>query len=166
MEQDDAPAPRGLGTEGAAKVFCLTFGAILVSLLMALPVVTRRRGANEPLAVLSLDEISAAQALFREGDKDGDGAPDFGSLAELAKAGLLDPGLEDGLHRGYRFEVKPSPTDLSCWWARATPAHPNDQDARRFFTNQSGGLWWSYQDIPAPKGDGPEPPEGLTKDER
>jgi hypothetical protein len=57
---------------------------------------------NQEAAIESIKSIRAAQQKFREIHVGGR----YGSLKELADAGLIDQSLSDGRDRGYRFEIR------------------------------------------------------------
>jgi hypothetical protein len=81
--------------------------------------------SNQRSAVRTLERIATAQATFREHDRDGDGKLDYGTLAELTSATLVDATLGAGARQGYRFEVVPSANDPErAWMATASPTAP------------------------------------------
>src|SRR5690606_18663004 len=91
------------------------------------------------------------QTLFREGDKDGDGLLDYGTLAELSAANLIDPVLGSGIKQGYRFKVLVSPQDPEfLWMATAEPVQRPTTGDRCFAINQSGLIYFAQQPIPLP----------------
>src|SRR5262245_33825620 len=45
---------------------------------------------NEFFAITMLRSIATAETVFREGDKDGNGKRDYGTLAQLSQAKLVD----------------------------------------------------------------------------
>ncbi|MBX3466385.1 MAG: hypothetical protein KF878_05735 [Planctomycetes bacterium] len=103
-----------------------------------------RLHGNEAAAIGALKTINTAQVVFREGDKDGNGELDYGTLAQLAHARLIDEALGSGTKQGYRFEALPSPTTPEfLWMATATPVEPGRTGTRHFVTNHSGVIYYS-----------------------
>ncbi|MGE0706514.1 MAG: hypothetical protein AB7N76_17670 [Planctomycetota bacterium] len=98
-----------------------------------------RRRANESAAIGALRTLSSAQVLFREGDKDGNGAHDYAAtLAALGAAQLIDPVLAKGEKQGYRFALarwREAPG--LAWRATASPLDPS-QGRRHFAIDQRG----------------------------
>lgn len=95
-------------------------------------------------AIGALKTLATSQSLFREGDKEGDGELDYGSLAELKKAQLIDDVLGSGTKNGYRFECGASPkTPEFLWCATATPVDGVSKERRAFFVNQAGVIHYS-----------------------
>ncbi|MGE0712505.1 MAG: hypothetical protein AB7N76_01500 [Planctomycetota bacterium] len=99
--------------------------------------------STETDAAGALRTIASAQALFREGDKDGDGVLDYGTLSELVAAKLL-PDYYGGVFRRYRIACGPSRDQPeSCFWATAEPVSPGCfGNERSFGTNQVGVVAW------------------------
>lgn len=96
--------------------------------------------ANEALAYRSLRVLNLSQSLFREGDKEGDGNFDYGTLQELLDARLVDDRHASGTREGYVFETNYSPTTSEfLWYATARPVE--GLSGRSFFTNQRGTIW-------------------------
>lgn len=96
-------------------------------------------GASPSAAIGALKTITTSQAIFREGDKDGDGKLEYApSLADLARYELVDKVLGSGTKQGYLFEVnRGAATPELLWWATAdpiTPGHPS------YFVDQSGEI--------------------------
>lgn len=108
------------------------------------PFASVAREGNEAAAIGALKTLATCQAIFREGDKDQNNELDYGTLAQLAKAQLVDNVLGTGKKQGYVFECKPgkeSPEFL--WWATATPEKPGETGNRYFFMNQAGVIYYS-----------------------
>lgn len=103
-----------------------------------------RRHGNEAAALGALKTITTAQALFREGDKDGDGNFQYsGSLGALGKTQLIDEVLASGTKQGYRFELcAGSEAPEFLWMAVASPV---DGKGRHFVINQSGVIYYSNE---------------------
>lgn len=119
--------------------------AVVAGLVSAVPIPRERRHfGNEVSAIGALKTIGASQAIFREGDKERDGALDFGTLTELGATQLVDSILASGTKQGYRFTASPgleSP-DLT-WFATANPATPRVSGDRYFATNHSGVIFYT-----------------------
>ena len=95
-------------------------------------------------AIGALRTITAAQSLFREGDKDEDGVLDYGNLRELSEAQLIDLLLGSGKKQGYRFAVYPSSTTPEfLWFATAAPLEPGVTGERYFCTNHAGVTYYT-----------------------
>jgi hypothetical protein len=76
-------------------------------------------------AIGKLRGLNTSQTLFREGDKEGDGTLDYGTLVELSQTTLIDSVLGSGTYIGYRFECAPHRlTPEFLWSASATPMQP------------------------------------------
>jgi hypothetical protein len=103
------------------------------------------RGGHEPGAPIgALKTINTSQTLFREGDKEGDGALDYGTLEELSNTTLIDAVLGSGRKQGYVFQVRPSPqTPDFLWMAVANPEEPTVSGDRYFVTNQAGIIYYT-----------------------
>lgn len=86
-------------------------------------------GWGDPPRILR--HIDAAQTLFREGDKDGDGTLDYGTLSELLAQGLLGEPARTYLTRdqplaGYRYRIRVDPAQRPFHYlALAHPAEPD-----------------------------------------
>jgi hypothetical protein len=99
---------------------------------------------DEWRAVGALKSINASQTLFRENDKEGDELLDYGSLAELSSATLIDPVLGSGTKEGYVFQVRPSPTTGEfLWFATANPAGPATRGDKSYCTNHEGVIFYT-----------------------
>ncbi|MCO5171889.1 MAG: zinc ribbon domain-containing protein [Planctomycetes bacterium] len=96
---------------------------------------------NEAAAVAALRAVVAAQEAFRSSDPDRNGVADFGDLAQLGAAHLLDPGLVTGIHEGYQLEVAASRTEPRLRWiAVASPLTPGRTGDRFFAVNHAGAV--------------------------
>mgnify|MGYP001326400944 CR=1 FL=1 len=103
-----------------------------------------RKNGNEAGAIGSLKAISTAQRLFREGDKEGDGSYDYGSLSELSTAGLIDGYLGAGTKQGYNFVTQASTSSQQfVFWATADPAAQGSSGDKNFATNQAGVIYYT-----------------------
>jgi hypothetical protein len=102
-----------------------------------------RKNGNESAAIGALKTIGTSEAIFREGDKDGNGVLDYGSLELLSKTGLVDSVLGSGTKQGYVFSAHVSTkTPEFLWYATAFPATPGTTGDRYFFINQSGVIFY------------------------
>lgn len=131
--------------------FCV--GALVVGLLCMVGglavvlgprLVAGSKRENEEAAISGLRAIEVAQALFREGDRDRDGRPDFGDLQELKDAMCVGAVLGSGTKDGYVFQVAVSPTSPeSLWMATATPVAPGRTGDRYFMIDHQGVIDYS-----------------------
>lgn len=122
-------------------------------LALAREVLPGRPPGNESRAIGSLKAISAAQSLYREGDKDCDGVLDYGNLTQLGEASLIDSALASGTKQGYRFRSLPGPAPQFTWWAFAVPTRPGCTGDRAFYTNHTGVIFYTSSGSPiGPKG--------------
>jgi prepilin-type N-terminal cleavage/methylation domain-containing protein len=114
--------------------------AIIASLTgMLLPAAQDQRMArNAAEATGTLAEIRKAQAIFHGVDRDGDGVLEYAtSLQELVDAGLLDPGLQDGMRLGYGFETETRDAAVGYSY-RATALNQGQTGVRGFGGDASG----------------------------
>jgi Tfp pilus assembly protein PilE len=89
---------------GAIEIL-ITLTIISVIAAIAIPsLLASRRTTNEWKAKESLWDIATAQEQFRTLSTNTDRR--YGSLAELARAGLIDVELENGEKSGYKFTVE------------------------------------------------------------
>jgi hypothetical protein len=120
------------------------FAACVVTMLATDARRLRQKHENELSAKRALYTIADAQSIFREGDKDGNGALDYGTLAQLGKARLIDAALASGTKDGYLFEAGPSTsTSEYLWFAVANPEVPGVTGERYFATNYSAIIFYS-----------------------
>ena len=113
----------------------------------SLPAKPSSPALGEMRAIGMLKTISTCEALFREGDKDGDGDLDYGTLPELIKAKLLARSSID--RTGYRFTVCPgSKAREFLWMAVAEPVKLGKTGNRYFATNHAGVIYYSDKPIP------------------
>jgi hypothetical protein len=96
-----------------------------------------QREADEAAAIKALRALHARQRTFAATDADGDGVPDYGTLPELSRAGLLEgwewpPGLP--------LEVATATGGSGpVWAALASPRQPS-AGARWLFVDHTGAL--------------------------
>lgn len=102
--------------------------------------------AREAAAVSTLETIVTAQSLFRESDKDRNGAFDYADgLAPLIETKMLALEFEDGTRNGYRFEAHVGSKSSEFYWiATATPVDAN-AGGRTFVVNQSGVVHYARE---------------------
>ena len=139
------------------KAFTLVEVMIVVAIIsivaaIAVPTIFEaRKSANEAAAIGTLKTIQSCQAVFRESDRDGDGSIDYGTLPELAQAGLIDGILATGTKAGYVFEVGPvranANTQETMFWAYANPRVLDATGNRAYCTNHEGVVYYTQQAI-------------------
>jgi hypothetical protein len=140
----DEPRERGVPV-----VIGLFLGAAALMGLLAVVAMPQRHHHHntETMAIGALKTIGAAQALFREADKENDGNLDYGTLAELGAVGttgLIDPILASGTKRGYLFRAGYGvSTSEFLWFAVAEPAVPGTTGDRYFATNHEGAIFYT-----------------------
>ena len=88
----------------------------------------------------SVGNIATAQAEFHRRGLAPDGAPRYGTLAELTAAGLLRPNDTAGAETA---PAEDAPAER--WWAAAGPPHP--LTGRFYFADQSGVVRVSWEPI-------------------
>ena len=126
----------------------IVIAIIAIIAAIAIPnLIEARKNGNETAAIGALKTISAAQALFREADKEGDGNLDYGTLPELSTAGatgLIDTLLGSGTKQGYRFEASySSVTSEFLWHGQARPLLPQTTGDRYFEVNHQGVTYYT-----------------------
>jgi hypothetical protein len=122
------------------------FQATFVELIKTLLKKANEARGSDPRAVIgSLKTIATAQLLFREGDKDGNGKLDYGSLSDLATRNLIEPMLGAGMAHEHLFRVHISPTEPEFkWMAVASPLQPTE-GSFHFAINHEGQVRYSAQ---------------------
>ncbi len=144
------PAPRAAriawGFMEVVKRVVVYGGLLAIVGAIAMPDLTDcRKNGNETSAIGTLKTIGAAQALFREADKDSNGVHDYAAsltdLAEAGETGLISKSLGDGFRQNYHFQVARSETTPEFLWiAYAWPA--DDTSDRVFLTNHEGTIYY------------------------
>jgi len=124
----------------------IVIAIIAIIAAIAIPnLIEARKGANESAAIATLRTMVTVQTLFRDGDKDSDGTPNYGTnLAVLQAANLIDTVLASGTKQGYLVTL------LGQTFAWTADAHPqsNNTGNRRFFVDESGVIRFSQGDLP------------------
>jgi hypothetical protein len=99
---------------------------------------------NERRAIAALKTIATVESIFREGDKDGNGALDYASLAQLGQTQLIDAVLASGTKDGYVFQVSASvSTSEFLWFAVVSPLKPGVTGDRYFEMNHSAVIFFT-----------------------
>ncbi|HEX8638002.1 MAG TPA: prepilin-type N-terminal cleavage/methylation domain-containing protein [Pyrinomonadaceae bacterium] len=117
--------------------------AIAIPNLMA-----ARRSANEASAIASMRTLNGAQATYKSTN------PQFGTLAQLNSAGLIDSVLAGAstaanAKSGYLFTGAPVSTEGLYWNGTAVPATHSGSSPlagtgkRSFYTNESGVIYFN-----------------------
>jgi len=89
---------------------------ILIIATIAIPSLLRsRQAANESAAVANLRTINTAQVTYLSSS-----GGNYGSLAALVSAGLLDSTFTAGVKAGYNFSVTASGADYTAYANRAS----------------------------------------------
>lgn len=141
MTEDSLSSPPSLlGTLGRVLV---ALGAFLLLLLVVGVILVKfvaepHYHGNEAAAVGSLKTLITAEQLFREADKDGDGAADHGDLGELGQADLIDAILCSGTKQGYLFTCRVRPD--GGWTATAAPAVKGRTGDRWFAVDEQAAI--------------------------
>jgi type IV pilus assembly protein PilA len=133
-------------TKWLRRLGCLFLVFGLVAAVAVPNLVEARKNGNETRAIGALGRIAAAQAIFREGDKEGDGNLDYGTLAELGEAGLIDAVLATGMKDGYLFEsAYGATTSEFIWFAVASPVEPGHTGDRYWAINHEGVPYYTSE---------------------
>jgi len=104
---------------------------------------TKSAAGDTGAVVASLQALAGAQAAFKQIDPSGA----FGSLSDLAVAGLIDPELGSGFAHGHIFRLHVSGADpQSRWLATASPLE-EAPGALHFAVNQDGSVRYGWQAI-------------------
>jgi len=133
----------------------IVIAVIAVIAAIAVPnLIAARKTANEAAAIGSLRTLVTAQTMFRESDKDGNGADYAGTLTQLGTYRLIDPTLASGTKQGYDFEI--GVATAYDWNVQAYPVSPGRSGDRYFFTDESGVIRFN-RTAPATVNDPPIP---------
>src|SRR5262245_17139525 len=118
-------ASRANGTRGFTLIeLMIVIAIIAIIAAIAIPnLLAARKHGNETAAIGALKTITNAQSMFREGDKDGNGSLDYGTITLLSNTQVIDSILGVGTRQGYLFRTGPSTsTPEFLWFATANPA--------------------------------------------
>ena len=123
----------------------IVIAIIAIIAAIAIPnLIEARKHGNEAAAIGALKTISTSQAIFREGDKDGNGLLDYGTLGALSNSNLIADILGSGTKQGYFFNANGSTTTPEfLWYATANPSVPTTTGDRYFVTNQAGVIYYT-----------------------
>ncbi len=123
---------------------------VIIGIIAAIAIpnlLASRRAANEASAIASLRTISGAEATFSSSV----GAGEYGSLAELNTAGLVDNvlGSANGVKSGYAFAATPTlraaNNGAAVYDATAIPsifgATVSGTGSRSFYSNEAGVIY-------------------------
>lgn len=125
---------------GCVPMCVISLGVVAIPKLF----VSGHGPSHDTLARRALRTIIGAESIFREGDKDKNGLQDYGTLAQLSQARLVEEVLGSGTRSGYLFRVAPSSsTSEFLWFATATPVVPTTTGDRYFCTNQAGLIFYT-----------------------
>ena len=135
-----------LHTKKAFTLIELMIVIAIIAIIAAIAIpnlIEARKHGNESAAIGSLKAISSAQSLFREGDKEGDGTLDYGTLTELAQQTLVDGILGSGTKQGYNFTATGGTAAQFTWDAQGQPSVPNTTGDRYFYTDHTGVIFYT-----------------------
>lgn len=131
-----------------SKVAWVVLGLLIVSgVLLATYLINAPTPVHSGAPIGALRAIHTAQLIYREGDKDGDGTPNYApSLQALINLGpqredLLDEVLASGTKSGYVFAI--TSVSLTGWTANAAPAEPAVTGDRYLGANMRGQIYSS-----------------------
>lgn len=105
----------------------ISFLYIGVVMAIAIPnVIAAYHAANEGSAIRTVRLLANAESIYQSSQ----GAGKYGTLQDLAAAGLIEPKVANGVMNNYVFEIK---TDGSSYEALATPAKDSEFKGRSFY---------------------------------
>jgi len=82
----------------------IVIAIIAIIAAIAIPnLIEARKAANEAAVIGSMRTVVSAQLQFRDGDLDMDQTPDYGTIAQLGVANLIDAPLINRVKHGYYF---------------------------------------------------------------
>ena len=124
----------------------IVIAIIAIIAAIAIPnLIEARKGANESAAIATLRTLVTVQTLYRDGDKDGDGTPNYAvNLADMEETNLIDSVLSSGQKQGYNIGLLGTTYE---WTATAIPQSTNTGN-RRFFVDESGVIRFSKGNEP------------------
>ena len=119
----------------------IVIAIIAIIAAIAIPnLLEARKGANESAAISALRTLVTAQSMFRDMDKDGDGAANFAAelthLNSTTNGRLIDDYLAGGTKQGYEFDMG-ADSDRYSWTATAQPIS-DKTGTRNFYVDESG----------------------------
>jgi len=119
----------------------------IISIIAAIAIpnlMAARMAGNETNAIGALKTIAAAETMFNEGDREGDGNLDYGMLSELSNSVLIDSVLGTGTKAGFLFQVSYSFVSSEyLWFGVANPALPTMTGERYFSINMGGAIFYT-----------------------
>ena len=123
----------------------IVIAIIAIIAAIAIPnLIQARKHGNETAAIGALKTIATSESIFREGDKDGNGSPDYGTLGQLSSTQLIDGVLGSGTKQGYIFASSASSsTSEFLWFAIAFPVVATTTGDRYFETNQAAVIFYT-----------------------
>jgi type IV pilus assembly protein PilA len=121
---------------------------VIIGIIAAIAIpnlLASRRAANEASAISSLRTLSGAEATFQTSVGNGE----YGDLAALGTAGLVDSVMQAGTKSGYAFTVatalRSANGGLAVYDAKAVPstfgATVSGTGSRSFYANESGVIY-------------------------
>lgn len=124
---------------------------LIISILMAIALpnlLEARKHGNEANAIKACRTILSAQSLFREKDKEGDGAYDYGTLTELNNTGVIDGVLGSGTKAGFTFVSSAgSQATEFIYFVTANPVVMQGTGDRSFFSNHMGLIFYTNETV-------------------
>ena len=116
---------------------------VIIGIIAAIAIpnlLAARRGANEGSAIGSLRTLTGAQATYKAS------YPNYGAMADLKAAGLVDASLNSGTKSGYNFTCVPvAGSTVNYYDATAKPTvhgtGVSGTGSRSFATNESGVIY-------------------------
>jgi type IV pilus assembly protein PilA len=123
----------------------IVIAIIAIIAAIAIPnLMAARKHANETAAVGALKTLQNAEAMFRDGDRTGNGTPIYATRGTLRNYQYIDAVLGSGTKQGYYFQVLPSAvTPEFLWFGMANPAVPGSTGDRYFETNEHGVIFYT-----------------------
>jgi len=139
-------APANLAFASLSGCFLVALLVVLGAVAAVLSLPTLREGNNRSVereAIKALRALEKAQRTFKRQDSDGDGTDDYGTLAELGRAGLINADLASGVLRGFRLEVLPAQSEPGRVWT-AVANRTESHSGRSFVLNQRGVIHYTW----------------------
>jgi type IV pilus assembly protein PilA len=140
-------ARRAKATRSGFTLIELMIVIAIIAIIAAIAIpnlLAARKHGNETAAIGALKTITNAQSMFREGDKDGNGTNDYGTLTALGATQVIDSILGAGTRQGYLFRASASAsTPEFLWFATANPALAMSSGDRYFCTQMQGTIFYT-----------------------